>query len=85
MNDKPIVATSSEHKGRSKGTPNKTTKELKDMILGALSDVGGQAYLARQAEENPGAFMGLIGRVLPKDVTLSADSAINIILHNPSE
>jgi len=85
MSDKPIVAASSEHKGRSKGTPNKTTKELKDMILGALSDVGGQAYLARQAEENPGAFMGLIGRVLPKDVTLSADSTINIILHNPSE
>ena len=85
MSDEPIVAPSSEHKGRSKGTPNKTTKDLKDMILGALSDVGGQDYLARQAEENPVAFMGLIGRVLPKDISLSADSSINIILHNPSE
>lgn len=72
-------------KGRPKGSPNVATAALKDMILGALDDAGGQAYLARQAEENPGAFIGLIGRVLPKDISLSADSTINIILHNPSE
>lgn len=35
------------------------------MILGALSDVGGRDYLARQAEENPVAFLGLVGKVLP--------------------
>ena len=35
--------------GRTKGVPNKVTKELKEMILGALDDAGGQAYLARQA------------------------------------
>lgn len=57
--------------GRAAGTPNKVTKALKDMILGALDDQpgGGQAYLARQAEENPTAFMGLIGKVLPMQVT----------------
>lgn len=38
------------------------------MILGALSDVGGQSYLARQAEENPNAYMSLLGRVLPMTV-----------------
>lgn len=35
------------------------------MILTALHDVGGAQYLARQAELNPVAFMGLVGRVLP--------------------
>jgi hypothetical protein len=35
------------------------------MILGALDKVGGEDYLARQAIENPGPFMGLIGKVLP--------------------
>jgi hypothetical protein len=44
------------------------------MILGALSDVGGQAYLARQAEENPNAFMTLVGKILPMQVT-GADGA----------
>jgi hypothetical protein len=40
-------------------------KALKDMILGALSDAGGQVYLEKQAHENPVAFMSLIGKVLP--------------------
>jgi hypothetical protein len=51
--------------GSRKGVPNKVTKELKEMILGALDGAGGQAYLQRQADENPVAFMGLVGKVLP--------------------
>ena len=63
--------TRTSGQGRPKGTPNKATKALKDMILGALSEAGGQAYLARQAEENPGPFMTLVGKVLP--TTLAGD------------
>ena len=54
--------------GRQKGTPNKNTAELKDMILKALNKVGGEKYLAKQAELNPQAFMSLVGRILPKDI-----------------
>ena len=35
------------------------------MIERALQKAGGVEYLARQAEQNPVAFMGLVGRVLP--------------------
>lgn len=63
--------------GQGKRGPNKTTKALKDMILGALDEKGGQAYLARQAEENPGAFLTLIGKVLP--TTLAGDPNAPII------
>jgi hypothetical protein len=55
--------------GRKKGSGNKDTKAIRDMIVGALSDVGGQEYLARQAEENPVAFMGLVAKVLPMQLT----------------
>jgi hypothetical protein len=54
--------------GRPKGALNVFNRDIKEMILGALSDVGGRAYLARQAEKNPNAFMGLIGRVLPLSI-----------------
>jgi hypothetical protein len=54
--------------GSRKGVPNKTTVAVKDMILEALSSVGGAAYLARQAEENPPAFMTLVGKLVPLDV-----------------
>ncbi len=52
--------------------PNKATKALKEMILGALSANGGQEYLERQAEANPVAFMALLGKVLP--TTLAGDA-----------
>src|SRR3954447_920729 len=51
--------------GRVKGTPNRFNATLKDMILGALSDAGGQAYLTRCALEAPAPFLALLGRVLP--------------------
>lgn len=55
-------------KGRKKGVPNKLTAALKDVILGALADAGGQGYLKAQAKKNPQAFMSLVGRVLPLQI-----------------
>lgn len=54
--------------GRKKGVPNRITRELKDMILGALDEAGGQAYLVQQAERNPGPFLTLVGKVLPMTI-----------------
>lgn len=59
-----------------KGIPNAVPKELKQMILDALSRVGGELYLAEQAEKNPTAFMTLIGKVLPMQVTGENGAAI---------
>ena len=54
-------------KGRPKGAANRMNRTLRDMILGALDDAGGQAYLAEQAHQNPAAFLTLLGRVLPRE------------------
>lgn len=54
--------------GRRKGTPNKMTGALKDMILTALNNKGGVTYLEKQADENPNAFLTLVGKVLPLQV-----------------
>jgi hypothetical protein len=51
--------------GSRKGKPNKLTAALKDMVLSALHEAGGVEYLKRMADENPGAFMTLLGKVLP--------------------
>ena len=63
------MAKGSKTGGRKAGVPNKVTKELKDLILGALDQAGGQAYLHKQALANPGPFMTLVGKVLPLQVT----------------
>lgn len=54
--------------GRKAGTPNKVTKELKDMVLTALDRAGGINYLQEQAEANPNAFLTLVGKVLPLSI-----------------
>ncbi len=57
--------------GRPKGKPNKATTAIKDMIIAALDGAhpeGGIAYLIGQSTENPTAFMGLVGKVLPLQI-----------------
>lgn len=63
--------------GRAKGTPNKMTKVLKDVILGALDDAGGRDYLAKQAKENPAAFMSLLGRLLPQELKAEVQAQVS--------
>lgn len=65
-------------KGRVKGVPNKVTKQLKEMILGALDGAGGQDYLIKQATENPGPFMTLLGKVLPTTLANDTENPINL-------
>ena len=63
--------------GRQKGTQNKATKELKEMILEALDRSGGVQYFIQQAESNPTAFMSLIGKVLPSTISASLAGSVN--------
>jgi hypothetical protein len=55
--------------GRKKGTPNKSTAAIKDMIVAALDKAGGVDYLHTQATDNPAAFLTLVGKVMPMQVT----------------
>jgi hypothetical protein len=54
--------------GRKKGTQNKLTGTLKEMILQSLSNTGGVEYLVQQSKAHPAAYLALIGRVLPLQV-----------------
>ena len=54
--------------GRPRGSSNKLNRALREMILGALDKAGGMAYLVRQADENPAAFLALLAKTMPKDV-----------------
>lgn len=64
--------------GRKAGTPNKFSADVKGMILGALNAAGGQEWLRGQMDENPSAFMTLIGKVLPMQVTGEGGGALVI-------
>ena len=74
--------------GRKKGTPNKNTKLIKDMVAEALDRAGGVQYLVGVAEENPSAFCTLLGKVLPLNV-VSDDGSMSppqtIVICGPDE
>lgn len=71
-------------KGRKKGVPNKVTTELKDAILKAAELCGEDGkgkdgligYLTTVARSDVKAFSGLLGRVLPLQVTGESGQAI---------
>jgi hypothetical protein len=55
--------------GRPKGSANKLTADIKQMLMEALDESGGKDYFVEQAKKNPAAFMTLIGKVLPTQVS----------------
>jgi hypothetical protein len=71
--------SSTSGQGRPKGVPNKIPAAVKDMVMAALEKVGGIDYLAEQATKNPAAFMALLGKVLPMQLTGANDGPVMII------
>ena len=65
-------------RGRPKGSPNKLSGAVKDMVIQALDQAGGVEYLTSQAEKNPAAFMALLGKVLPIQVAGADDGPLVI-------
>ena len=78
------LKTSRNLGGRPKGSLNKNNQALREMILGALHEQGGQKYLARMALEQPGPFMSLLGKVLPTTLDGNVGLTINWPVGVPS-
>lgn len=94
MADSKVVETAgrpkppSAGKGRVKGTPNKTTALLKDAIIKAAEatgeDLNGKeglvGYCKFLAAKEPKAFAGLLGKVLPMQITGEGEGPIQVII-----
>jgi len=80
-NEQPKVGVNTGN-SRPKGVPNKINALLKDEILQAAANAhpdGRVGYLTQQANENPVAFMTLVGKVLPTQI--DGEAGITIFMH----
>jgi len=69
--------------GRKKGTPNKFTGQLRQIVLDAAANAhpsGVQAYLQQQAKKNPRSFMQMLTKLLPTEVTGKDGSPLEVAL-----
>ena len=48
------------------------------MVLGALDRAGGEEYMLEQARSNPNAFLTLVGKVLPTQITGPNDGPVQV-------
>lgn len=63
--------------GRKKGTPNKATVELREMIMNALNRAGGEDYLLKHSKLTAASFITLLGKILPSDINAKVTGTIN--------
>lgn len=74
-------------KGRKAGTPNKTTALLKDAILKAAEATGEDGkgkgkltgYCKWLALSEPKAFAGLLGRILPTQISGDPENPLEVV------
>ena len=54
--------------GRQKGTPNKTTVAVKEVMIEAFDRLGGADYLVELGRKEPRTFGALLAKLIPAEV-----------------
>lgn len=69
--------------GRKKGTPNRISATVKEAVKLAFDEVGGVDYLKRVAARDPKTFVGVVGKLIPTEITgslaLSHEEALKLL------
>lgn len=75
--------------GRAKGTPNKLTSDVKQAVIMAAEAAGGAGgmvgYLTLQAQENPGPFLTLLGKVIPTQLADADGGPLRVIIQRHAD
>ena len=69
--------------GRPRGSPNRSTSELKSAVLQALDAAGGISYLTKLATSEPKVFATLLLRLLPSVPADASGNEVLLIDHDP--
>ena len=81
MNKKQKEYLTTRGRGRPKGSLNKVPAQAREMILAALEQAGGVAYLVECANDprTRAAFLALVGKTLPLKADVQGGLSITIV------
>ncbi len=54
--------------GRPRGTPNATTASVKQALLNAFVEAGGEKFLLKLAKSDPKTFVMLLAKLIPREI-----------------
>jgi hypothetical protein len=60
--------------------PRASSADIRNMLIKALKKSGGVRYLEQQAQENPVAFMNLLGKAMPKDINININQHVDKLI-----
>lgn len=66
--------------GRPKGSKNKFNAKIQEAVEQAFDEVGGVDYLKKLAWTDKAVFVGLIAKMLPKDISVDVGDRLGEIL-----
>src|SRR5690348_763852 len=52
--------------GRKPGVPNKFTRDVKEAVLNAFQQLGGEAWLVKLGRRDPKSFAALLAKTMPQ-------------------
>jgi hypothetical protein len=67
--------------GRPKGSSNKITSDMRDIIRQAFDEAGGVEYLKEIAVSDPKTFLTLVGKIVPAEIRADIEATGNMILN----
>ena len=63
-----LPGVSGNPNGRPRGTPNATTASVKQALLNAFHEAGGEKFLVDLAKSDPKTFVMLLAKLVPREL-----------------
>jgi len=64
--------------GRRPGSLNKVTVQVKEVLDEAFERLGGVDFLSEWARENPGEFLKIWSKLIPRDLRVEAETTLTL-------
>lgn len=59
--------------GRKAGTPNRITRKVREALIAAFDELGGEEYLVQLGRDDPATFARLLSRLIPNVIAARMD------------